>query len=251
MENIIAVGASGEAVPAPPASGAPGGPSGAEPKDAVEIRQLWAAHSQAEAAAERGKEESRAVCLELGRRLSEAKERLARPGRSGAWSSFVRSQGLSRAEADGLVRRYRSALEEQAGPADGGGGTGTAALLEAVGPRIQKALASGTDALGFITHIAGMLGLPHEQREEGLVILSPVLKPADELPSAIPATGPAPQPSIEASPTTGGPTVETPATPTEAGQPDEAAAEASGGDAAQATGRLGAAVADAGSSAVA
>jgi hypothetical protein len=194
MENIIAVGAGGEAVLAPPASEAPGGPSGAEPKDAEEIRQLWAAHSQAEAAAERGKEESRAICLELGRRLAEAKERLARPGRSGAWSSFVRPQGLSRAEADGLVRRYRNAIGAQAAPAGGCGGAGTAALLEAVGPRIQKALAARTDALPFITRMAEMLGLPHERRQEGLLIFNPAPMVEAGLAVPAPAAGPAPQP---------------------------------------------------------
>jgi hypothetical protein len=251
MENIIAVGASGEAVPAPPASGAPGGPSGAEPKDAVEIRQLWAAHSQAEAAAERGKEESRAVCLELGRRLAEAKDRLSRPGRSGAWSSFVRSQGLSRAEADGLVRRYRSALEEQAGPADGCGGTDTAALLEAVGPRIQKALASGMDALAFISRMAEMLGLPHEQRQEGLLISNTAPRAEAGLAVPAPVTVPALQVSGEVAAATDEPAAETAAKPTEAGQSAEAACEAPGADAAPAPGGPGATVADAGSPAVA
>jgi hypothetical protein len=247
MENIIAVGASGEAVPAPPASEAPGGPSGAEPKDAVESWQLWTAHSQAEAAAERGKEESRTICLELGRRLSEAKERLARPGRSGAWSSFVRSQGLPRAEADGLVRRYWNALGAQAGRADGCGGTDTATLLEAVGPHIQKALASGTDALGFITHIAGMLDLPHEQRQKGLLISNTA--PRAEAGLAVPA--PAPQPSGEVAAATDEPAAETAATPTEAVQSAEAACEVPGADAAPAPGGPGAAIADAGSPAVA
>jgi hypothetical protein len=192
MEDIIAVGAGGEAVPAPPAGEAPGGPS--EPKDAEEIRQLWAAHSQAEAAAERGKEGSRTLCLELGKRLSEAKERLARPGRNGGWSSFVRSLGFSRAEADGLVRRYRGTLKPQA----------------ACTTEVETAMA---------TPASGLSAADAEARPEAAEVVA----------VSAPATGPTPQPPEEASAITEEPRDETAATPTEVGQA-AAVAEAGDGD---------------------
>jgi hypothetical protein len=137
-ESIIAQGAGAEPVLAAPA----GTPSGVDSPDVQhsgseatpasstsaglgvlpeagealirEVRQLWAARGEALASARRSKEEALGILLELGKLLSEAKQSLARPGRKGGWSSFVRALGFSRAEADGLVRRYRRTLEPQA-----------------------------------------------------------------------------------------------------------------------------------------
>jgi hypothetical protein len=102
-----------EATRASPASTSRGVPPDAEEALIQEVRQLSAAHAEALAAARRSKEQALGILLELGKRLSDAKGRLARPGRNGGWSSFARSAGLMRAEADGLVRRYRRTLELQ------------------------------------------------------------------------------------------------------------------------------------------
>lgn len=87
-----------EAVPAPPIGASM--PSEAEQTFNREIRQRWDARREALATAQRSKEEALVILLELGKRLSEAKERLARPERNGGWSSFARSAGLTRAEAE-------------------------------------------------------------------------------------------------------------------------------------------------------
>lgn len=198
----------GEAVPESRNSAGDGVPSQGEEALNQEIRQLWAAHHEALAEAKRRKEEALGILLELGRLLSGAKESLARPGRNGGWSSFVRSLGFSRAEADGLVRRYRGALEPQAACSTGREAT-TATLATEPAAAVAEARP--------------------EAREE-------VVVPA-------PATGPVQQPSGETPAAIEEPTSETAATPTEAVQPAEAAPEVSGGDAASAPGGLGAAVA--------
>jgi hypothetical protein len=105
--------AGGEPVPASLTGTGVGIPSETEQALIQEIHELWAAHGDLLAEARRSEEEALAILVELGRRLSGAKERLARPGRNGGWSSFTRSAGLTRAEADGLVRRYRRTVKPQ------------------------------------------------------------------------------------------------------------------------------------------
>jgi hypothetical protein len=136
-DSIIALGTGVEPVPTVPVAPASGidmvdvGHAGSEPFPASltgtgvgipsepeqllirEVHELWAAHGELLAEARRSEEEALAILAELGRQLSGAKERLARPGRSGGWSFFTRSAGLTRAEADGLVRRYRRTLKPQ------------------------------------------------------------------------------------------------------------------------------------------
>jgi len=113
VENIIVGQSISEAVPISTTGAGTGVPSEAEQVLILEVRQLCDAHREALAAAESSKEEARRIHLELGKRLSEVKEGLARPGRNGGWSSLTRSVGLTRAEADGLVRRYRKTLVPQ------------------------------------------------------------------------------------------------------------------------------------------
>jgi len=114
MEGTTVGQSISEAVPASTTVTDVSVPSGAWQALTREVRQSWDSYGETLAAAERSKNEAHGFLLEIGKRLSEAKERLARPGRSGGWSSFTRSAGLSRAEADGLVRRYRRTLVPEA-----------------------------------------------------------------------------------------------------------------------------------------
>ena len=105
--------AGSEPVPPSPTGTGVGIPSEAEQALIREVHDLWAAHGELLAEARRSEEEALAILAELGRQLSGAKERLARPGRNGRWSSFTQSAGLTRTEADGLVRRYRRTVKPQ------------------------------------------------------------------------------------------------------------------------------------------
>lgn len=81
-----------------------------EAKLATEIRDLWANHVRTETESRRTLEELRAQRLLLGEKLACMKSRLARPGRSGAWAGFLKTNGWPRATADRLVQRYRRSL---------------------------------------------------------------------------------------------------------------------------------------------
>lgn len=113
IDMVDAGHAGSEPVPASPIGTGVSKPSEAEQALIREVHELWAAHGELLAEARRSEEEALAILAELGRRLCGAKERLARPGRSGGWSEFARSAGLTRAEADGLVRRHRRTLKPQ------------------------------------------------------------------------------------------------------------------------------------------
>jgi hypothetical protein len=208
--------AGSEPVPPSPTGAGVGIPSGAEQALIQEVHELWAAHGELLTEARRSEEEALAILAELGRRLSGEKERLARPGRSGGWSSFTRSAGLTRTEADGLVRRYRRTLKPQ-----GVSSIGTENATVTIGGNSAAAVA------GDCPETAG------------------------EPPAHATATGTVPQPSGEAPGAIAEPAVETGAASAEDGQAAEAAEGVSGGDVAPVQSGPGAAVADAGSSAVA
>ena len=194
MENIIVGQSISEAVPAPATVTGVSVPLEAWQALTQEIEQLWDAYREALDAAERSKNEAHGFLLEIGKRLSEAKERLARPGRNGGWSSFSRSAGLTRAEADGLVCRYRRSVEPQINCGE------EAVSAEAIAAEQPQ----------------GPLPVPTGQSADG-----PEAHPdaAGETAASAPAADPAPQPSADVSTTaTQGPSAEIAPTPAEAGQ---------------------------------
>jgi hypothetical protein len=75
---------------------------------------LWVAHGNAKIAARATNEELRALRAKLGEQLSEMKQRLAKPGRGGQWSSFLEERQIPRATADRLVARHLRSLNPDA-----------------------------------------------------------------------------------------------------------------------------------------
>lgn len=231
MEEAISSSAV-EAALAPPAIAQDG--HEAEEKLSAESLTLWSAHNLAQAAAKQSKEELQAIRLELGRRLSEVKERVSRPGRGGGFSAYVSAHGIPRATAQGLIARYRRSQEPQGNslsdPISGSAKAGAAKLFETVWPRLKKILATDESVIEFVGCIATASGLAHDQREEGLMILNPVSKAADELPGSTitsPPTGQAQQNRDAASNITEEPATEAampiPATEQVAGHGDDCA----------------------------
>jgi hypothetical protein len=238
-------------VEAPPVSAQPDD-GAVETRLTQEISELWSSHVRLSGDRKATAKELRQVRARLAERLHAMKSLLARPGRGGEWRGWLRQHGIPRSSADRLVARYAETLGGDDGnvlsEAISEPATPTAENLATAvwSSSLREVLVNGETVFQFLASIAQISGIPHERRQEGLMIFNPVTRAADEATASAPAADPAPQPSIEASPTTGGRTVEATATPTEAGQPAEAAAEASGGDAASAPGGPGAAVAAAG-----
>jgi len=78
------------------------------------ITNLWVAHANAKIAARATNEQLRALRAKLGEQLSEMKQRLAKPGRGGQWSSFLEERQIPRPTADRLVARHLRSLNPDA-----------------------------------------------------------------------------------------------------------------------------------------
>jgi hypothetical protein len=75
-----------------------------------DITSLWSAHKEAKASARKTREELKLLRAQLGEKLHALKAHLARTGRSGRWSAFLRSNALQRATADRLVAKHEAAI---------------------------------------------------------------------------------------------------------------------------------------------
>jgi hypothetical protein len=77
-----------------------------EPQLIGEISDLWQVHIQTQGALRKSREDIKEIGTALAKRLHELKSVLSRPGRGGAWSSFLKTQKIPRSTADRLVRGY-------------------------------------------------------------------------------------------------------------------------------------------------
>jgi hypothetical protein len=82
----------------------------AEEKLSNEVDVLWKAHTEAQGSVRKSREELKEIRANLSARLRELKSVLSRPGRGGAWSSFLETQKIPRSSADRLVRSYEKTL---------------------------------------------------------------------------------------------------------------------------------------------
>jgi hypothetical protein len=112
----------------------------------AEIRDLWTKHDKTTATSRRTREEARTLRLTLGERLSRMKSMLARPGRNGNWTSYLRANAMARASADRYVAGYQRSLESaqkrltEAIPATPE--EKAAALVRSLLPKLLKVLAT-------------------------------------------------------------------------------------------------------------
>ena len=220
MEDIIAENTGTELVQASSSGADSVGPSEDEQRLADEIRQLWAVHVDAKTTVKKTKADLKAIRERLSERLYELKQLLARPGRNGQWSAWLKERKISRATADRLVQRYGANLPGYESPheAISNPSEDTAEkLARVVWSRFRKVLSSEESVIHFIDCIADLSGVGHEQRAEGLLIFKPAPTAAEELPGSASATDPAPQPSDEVPAIAEEPREDTTATPTEVG----------------------------------
>ncbi len=126
----------------------------------TEISTLWQVHTQVQGALRKTRDELRLIRYSLAHRLHELKAILARPGRGGAWSSFLESQQIPRSTADRLVRFHEKTL----GVEDANCTTEqTTAPNEAkihryfygLWPKLQKVLSTREAVETFVTELRG------------------------------------------------------------------------------------------------
>jgi hypothetical protein len=78
-----------------------------------EIADMWRVHTQSRAALHKTRAELKQIRTELSQRLHELKSVLSRPGRGGAWSSFLDAQAIPRSSADRLVRAHEKTISAE------------------------------------------------------------------------------------------------------------------------------------------
>ncbi len=69
----------------------------------AEITELWQIHNDFKTSLRQQSQNLRSLRAELGKKLAEMKQMLARPGRSGKWSVWLKDHKIARATADRLV----------------------------------------------------------------------------------------------------------------------------------------------------
>jgi hypothetical protein len=80
-----------------------------------EIGQLWRTHSEAQSSLRMSREEVKRIRADLSRHLHELKSILSRPGRGGAWFSFLKAQAIPRSTADRMVNAHEKTISQEAG----------------------------------------------------------------------------------------------------------------------------------------
>jgi hypothetical protein len=75
-----------------------------------EVGELWQVHNHAKTSLHQTRDELKRIRTDLSQRLSALKQVLSRPGRGGAWSSFLLSLRIPRSTGDRLVRAYEKTI---------------------------------------------------------------------------------------------------------------------------------------------
>ena len=160
---------------------------------------------------------------------------LAKPGRNGQWSAFLRAEGIAKATADRLVKKHEETsgpqpslvTEEVSDPTE----ADVERLFHSLIPKLRSQLTTAWSAYQFVLRVVGSFGLPCDMQADGILVLNPVGQSSGAVPDAAAAgqaagtasaPGAAPQPADEVPATT-----EEPAAETAAATP---AAEALAGD---------------------
>ena len=150
-----------------------------EQKLTTDINELWNWHVQAQNTVATTKEELKAIRQRLGERLHMMKQLLARPGRNGQWSSFLQGHGIPRTTADRLVLGHERLLAPESNCANGAIHEPTKQdvrkLFTSVWPRLAKTLTKPESVYKFIIYIIARSGIPHQCREEGIVMFHPTI----------------------------------------------------------------------------
>jgi hypothetical protein len=86
-----------------------------EPQLLGEISDLWQIHAQTQGTLKKSREDIKRIRADLSERLHQLKAVLSRPGRGGAWSSFLGAQKIPRSTADRLVRGHEKTIAVKEG----------------------------------------------------------------------------------------------------------------------------------------
>jgi hypothetical protein len=152
-------------------------PSEEEIMLASEIEHLWGRHRNVQMSIQQDRDKVCSLRAELGQRLSQMKEVLARPGRNGQWSAWLKEHKIPRANADRLVAKHARSpnpdmnclSESISEPTE----DTIMKLVSQVSSRLRKTLPGATNIYHFIGSLASSLGLEPKETVGGLLVPRP------------------------------------------------------------------------------
>jgi hypothetical protein len=141
----------------------------------AEVESLWAEHQKVTATKKTSSAELRQIRQELGRKLFECKQLLARPGRGGEWSGWLKERGISRATADRWVNRHVESIGEPDNRITGAIPTEDAIekLLTGFVQKAKQLIPDNVARYQFAYRLIEQLGLQVEETDESFVVLEP------------------------------------------------------------------------------
>jgi len=150
----------------------------------TDINALWNFHVQAQNTVATTKEELKVIRHKLGERLHEMKRLLARPGRNGEWSPFLKEHKIPRTTADRLVAAHERLLAPEtnctAGAIDKPTVQDIQRLFTSIRPRLAKILTTQESVYAFILCLINRASLPYERRDEGILLFHPRVSAPEE-----------------------------------------------------------------------
>jgi len=161
---------------------------GNEDAIAHDVARMWETHRSMQRSVKDSQKELQKLGKTLGEDLFFMKVLLAKPGRNGKWSEFLRGKEIPRTSGDRLVAAYERALNPDANCTNGAIQSPTQdevrKLCSAVWSRVSKRLTSGESLYWFICNFALMSGARHELRGDGILVFESPSGTAEELSSA-------------------------------------------------------------------
>ena len=176
----------------------------------TEIMQCWDIHMHYQGLLRGTNRKAREVREHLGRLLFQLKQVLAKPGRDGRWSSFLKEHDIPRATADRLVTRHQRSLDPNANRLSEATSESTAEQVQnvfnSVWPRLRRVLVTSSSIYQFVLALASACKDPClELRDEGILVLRPTAnatnsprnvetaaEDAEVVPANVPAARPLP-----------------------------------------------------------
>jgi hypothetical protein len=144
-----------------------------------QIIELWQIHLDFRASIKNETQKFRSLRDELARHLSEMKQVLAKPGRNGQWSSFLKEHKIPRGMADRLVQKYERTLsrhpncltEQLAEPTE----EEIQKLFAKMFPKLRRILRTPQSVYRFIDLLSlSSDGTCRRLTEEGLLLIKPL-----------------------------------------------------------------------------
>jgi hypothetical protein len=144
-----------------------------------EIVELWQVHESHQTSIKHETEQFRALRNKLGKLLDQMKELLARPGRNGQWSAWLKERAIPRATADRLALKYERSLHPHANCLTESISEPTEDEIEKlcakVFPKLRRVLRTPQSQFRFVELLTSVYdGIDRRVTNDGIIVVKPV-----------------------------------------------------------------------------